>query len=173
MLSVMHVQAGGCGGCALELELVPLHEAGLAQTTEPRHADLLLVSGAPGKEMMRAVESAWAAMAEPKWLVAVGDCAINGGPFAGSYAGCAGIGTRLPMTLSIPGNPPSPDAILAGLLSMMVGPQTPPASPRTEIMPEAAPSPDAELSPSGSPAPPALLPAAPRRPLAGDGSSGS
>ncbi|MCQ8278744.1 hypothetical protein NFI95_09795 [Acetobacteraceae bacterium KSS8] len=163
MLSVMQIRAGGCGGCALEIEAVSLREAGLSLTQHPGHADILLVSGAAGPEMRRAVEAAWAGMAEPKQLVLVGDCAIGGGPFAGGYAGIEGFGLRLPAVLAVPGSPPHPAEILAALRSLTAAAVStaPPATER------------ASPPPAGEADRPAPLPAAPRHRLGDDGSSGS
>jgi len=177
-LSILHLEAGGCGGCRLEFDAMrgagaaALAVAGLRLVDTPRHADLLLVSGTVGRVMLPAVDAAWAAMGEPKWLVAVGGCVLDGGPFRDSYAVSGGIGTRLPVSFAIPGCPPTPDAILDGLrqfADLLRSPPSPPGpgvSPPGELVLTSAPD-----APS-PPAPPALLPAAPRHPLAGGGSSG-
>ena len=159
-LSMLHLQGGGCGGCGLEIEALladgRLDAAGLLLVEAPRHADLLLVSGAVGRNLAGAVEATWNAMAEPRWLVAVGACALDGGPFRDGYAVAGGIGDRLPVSLVIPGCPPSPDALLAGLRLLLDALRAPPA-----------------LNPPPPPAPPALPPAALPRPRAGgDGSAG-
>ena len=157
---MLHLQGGGCGGCGLEIEALVadgrLGQVGLRLVDGPRHADLLLVSGTVGRNLLDAVEATWAAMAEPRWLVAAGACALDGGPFRDGYAVSGGIGTRLPVSLVIPGCPPSPDAVLAGLCLLLDALRAPP-----------------ELSPPSPPARPALPPAAlPRRSAGGDGSEG-
>ncbi len=158
-LSMLHLQGGGCGGCGLEIEALladgRLDAVGLLLVEAPRHADLLLVSGTVGRNLEDAVLATWAAMAEPKWLVAAGACAMDGGPFRGGYAVSGGIGDRLPVSLVIPGCPPSPDALLAGLCLLLDALRGTP-----------------ELSPPPLPAPQALPPAALPRPPAGGDSSG-
>lgn len=124
-LSVLHLEVGGCGGCGLEFETVRaagkavLAEVGLCLVDTPRHADVLLVSGAVTRNLRHAVDAAWAAMAEPKWLVTIGGCAFDGGPFRDGYAVSGGIGAHLPVALAIPGCPPTPDAILDGLRQLL------------------------------------------------------
>ncbi len=171
LLSLLHLAGGGCGGCELELEAIPVAAwaaIGLRLTTSPRHADLLLVSGCVTKALLRAVESCWAAMAEPKRLVTVGACALDGGPFRGGYAVGEGLGGRLPVTLAIGGCPPTPTVILDGLRRL---PDELFGGSGRPVMPDAtAPTaPGSDLPPPARPR--ALLPAAPRRPLGGGGSS--
>ena len=173
---MLHLQGGGCGGCGLEFEAMraagaaALAEAGLRLVELPRHADLLLVSGTVGRAMLPAVEAAWAAMAEPRWLLSLGACALDGGPFRDGYAVSGGIGERLPVAFAIPGCPPTPDAILEGLRQFLDALRGSPeaVSPDAEPAPIAAADPEAGAPPQ---APRALLPAAPRRPLAGGDSS--
>ncbi len=171
---VMHLQAGGCGGCALELALVSLPALGLIPTPYPRHAELLLVSGAPGQAMMQAVAATWAAMPEPRYLVALGDCAIGGGAFAARYAVRGGLAPRLPVTLAIPGSPPAPEAIRAALAPLVRAiAEKDENGPSATLSPAGAAEPAAAPEPAPAPVLPALLPAAPRHRLSGDGSSGS
>lgn len=169
MLSVLHVAGGGCGGCGLEVVAMrrlhgkALAAAGLRMVDAPRHADLLLVSGCVAANVEQAVAAAWAAMAEPKFLVAVGSCALDGGPFAGSYAVRGGIGTRLPVAAEAPGCPPAPSEILATLVQLADALRDrSPVSPAAEetVVPDPLP-----------PAPPGLPPAALRHPLEGGDSS--
>lgn len=168
--AVLHLDGGGCGGCALEVAALSgaaraLREAGLAMVDSPRHADLLLVSGTVTRNLLQAVDAAWTTMAEPKYLVAVGACAMDGGPFRDSYAVSGGIGARLPVALAIPGCPPSPDAILDGLCMLLAA---------LDGRAEAATEPNLPATPPARTDPPplqALLPATPAHPRAGDGSS--
>ncbi len=173
-LSMLHLQGGGCGGCGLEIEALRadgrLDAVGLRLVDSPRHADLLLVSGTIGRTMLDAVLATWAAMPEPRWLVAAGACAMDGGPFQDGYAVSGGIGDRLPVSLVIPGCPPAPDAVLAGLCLLLDALRAPPAPSPPAPSPH-APSPPA-LSPTPLPAPPALPPAALPHPRAGGGGSG-
>ena len=93
-LSIREVDAGSCNGCELEIHALSnafydLERFGLRFVASPRHADVLLVTGPVTKNMREALERTYAATPDPKWVVAVGDCAIDGGVFAGSYA-CVG-----------------------------------------------------------------------------------
>ena len=175
-LAVLHLQAGGCGGCGLEFDAMravgaaALAQAGLRLVDTPRHADLLLVSGTVGRTMLPAVEAAWAAMAEPRWLLTIGACALDGGPFRDGYAVAGGIATRLPVAFAIPGCPPTPDAILDGLRQFLDARSGPAASGPLRSGAALAPSREADPDPA-KPAPRVLLPAAPRHPLAGGDSS--
>lgn len=123
-LAIRHVNAGSCNGCELELRallgpLYALERFGLRFVTAPRHADVLLVTGPVTTSMRDALEQAWDAMPEPKWVVAVGDCALDGGVFKGSYAVLNGAGSVLPVDLTISGCPPSPARLLAGLRALL------------------------------------------------------
>ncbi len=123
-LAVLHVNAGGCSGCALEVgalrgEAYNLERHGLSFVSSPRHADVLLVTGPLTYAMHAAMEGVWTAMPEPKWVVATGACAIDGGVFASSYAVQGGIGAALPVDLVVPGCPPTPAALLAALLTLI------------------------------------------------------
>ena len=123
-LGVLAVEAAGCGGCALEVAGLAgphygLERFGLRFVASPRHADVLLVAGALGRNMGEALERALACMPEPRWVVAVGDCAADGGPFRGSYAVAGGVAEVLPVDLLIPGCPPTPSQVLEGLLALL------------------------------------------------------
>ncbi|MGH6926114.1 MAG: NADH-quinone oxidoreductase subunit B family protein, partial [Propylenella sp.] len=85
----------------------------------PRHADVLMVTGPVTKNMAEALKRTYDATPDPKWVVAVGDCARNGGIFAGSYAVAGGVSAVLPVDLHIPGCPPPPTAILRGLIALL------------------------------------------------------
>lgn len=123
-LSIRAVDAGSCNGCELEIHALnnafyDLERFGLRFVASPRHADVLLVTGPVTKNMREALERTYAATPEPKWVVAVGDCALNGGCFAGSYAVVGGVSQVLPVDLHIPGCPPPPLDILRGLLALL------------------------------------------------------
>lgn len=123
-LSIREVDAGSCNGCELEIHALnnafyDLERFGLRFVASPRHADVLLVTGPVTKNMREALERTYAAIPEPKWVVAVGDCALNGGCFAGSYAVVGGVSQVLPVDLHIPGCPPPPLDILRGLLALL------------------------------------------------------
>lgn len=123
-LAVLHVGIGGCGGCAQEAgalqgAVYDIERYGMAFVGTPSQADVLLVTGPLTYAMREAVENVWTAMPEPKWLVAAGACAIDGGIFVGSYAVEGGIGMMLPIDLIVPGCPPSPAALLNALLTLI------------------------------------------------------
>ncbi len=123
-LAIRHVDAGSCGGCEIELRALrravyDLERFGIRFVHSPRHADVLLVTGPVTRNLVDALEQAHAAMPEPKFVVAVGDCAVDGGVFKGSYAVTGGVGTTLPVDLLISGCPPTPERILAGLRALL------------------------------------------------------
>ncbi len=92
---------------------------GLRFVASPRHADVLLVTGPVTKNMREALERTYRATPDPKWVVAVGDCARNGGLFAGSYACLGGVASVVPVDLHIAGCPPPPVQLLKGLLALL------------------------------------------------------
>jgi Ni,Fe-hydrogenase III small subunit len=123
-LSIREVDAGSCNGCELEIHALgnvfyDLERFGLRFVASPRHADVLLVTGPVTCNMRQALERTWAATPDPKWVVAVGDCGRDGGVFAGSYACVGGVSAVVPVDLHIPGCPPSPTALLQGLLALI------------------------------------------------------
>jgi len=123
-LSIRQVDAGSCNGCELEIHALnnafyDLERFGLRFVASPRHADVLLVTGPVTKNMREALERTYAATPDPKWVVAVGDCALDGGCFAGSYAVVGGVAEVVPVDLHIPGCPPSPERLLKGLLTLL------------------------------------------------------
>jgi Ni,Fe-hydrogenase III small subunit len=123
-LSIREVDAGSCNGCELEIHALnnvvyDLERFGFRFVASPRHADVLLVTGPVTLNMREALERTYAATPDPKWVVAVGDCARDGGVFAGSYACAGGAAAILPVDLHIPGCPPSPIALVKGLLALL------------------------------------------------------
>jgi Ni,Fe-hydrogenase III small subunit len=123
-LAIRHVDAGSCNGCELEIHALnnvvyDLERFGLRFVASPRHADVLLVTGPVTANMREALERTHRATPDPKWVVAVGDCARNGGVFAGSAACLGGVSAVLAVDLHIPGCPPSPTALLQGLLALV------------------------------------------------------
>ncbi len=131
-LAIREVDAGSCNACELEIHALnnafyDLERFGLKFVASPRHADVLLVTGPVTKNMREALERTYNATPDPKWVVAVGDCAANGGIFAGSYAVTGGVDKVVPVDLHIPGCPPDPTALLKGLLALME-----PAATKTE-----------------------------------------
>jgi Ni,Fe-hydrogenase III small subunit len=123
-LSIRAVDAGSCNGCELELHALgnafyDLERFGLRFVASPRHADVLLVTGPVTKNMREALERTYRATPDPKFVVALGDCAKDGGLFAESEACVGGVAKVVPVDLHIPGCPPRPKAILAGLLALL------------------------------------------------------
>ena len=123
-LSIREVDAGSCNGC--ELELIALNNAfydlerfGIRFVASPRHADVLVVTGPVTKNMREALEFTYRATPDPKWVVAVGDCARDGGMFLGGYAVEGGVSRVIPVDLHIPGCPPRPIEIMRGLLALL------------------------------------------------------
>ena len=123
-LSIREVDAGSCNGCELEIHALSnvfydLERFGLRFVASPRHADVLLVTGPVTLNMREALARTYDATPDPKWVVAVGDCARDGGVFANSYACAGGVAAVLPVDLHIRGCPPSPIALLKGLLALL------------------------------------------------------
>jgi Ni,Fe-hydrogenase III small subunit len=123
-LSIREVDAGSCNGCELEIHALnnafyDLERFGLRFVASPRHADVLLVTGPVTKNMREALQRTYNATPDPKWVVAVGDCALDGGIFAESYAVVGGVSSVVPVDLHIRGCPPRPLELLKGLLAML------------------------------------------------------
>ena len=123
-LAVREVDAGSCNACELEIHALnnvvyDLERFGLRFVASPRHADVLLVTGPVTKNMTEALRRTYNATPDPKWVVAVGACAADGGIFAGSYAVTGGVKDVIPVDLHIPGCPPAPRALLQGLLALL------------------------------------------------------
>jgi len=123
-LSIREVDAGSCNGCELEIHALnnavyDLERFGLRFVASPRHADVLLVTGPVTRNMREALARTYHATPDPKWVVAVGDCALDGGLFSGSYAVIGGVSAVVPVDLHIPGCPPRPMQLLKGLLSLL------------------------------------------------------
>ena len=126
-LSIREVDAGSCNGCELEIHALAnafydLERFGLRFVASPRHADVLLVTGPVTRNMQEALRRTYEATPDPKWVVAVGDCAADGGIFAGSYAVAGGVHEVVPVDLHIGGCPPSPLQLLKGLLALLAPP---------------------------------------------------
>jgi Ni,Fe-hydrogenase III small subunit len=123
-LAIREVDAGSCNGYELEIHALnnafyDLERFGLRFVASPRHADVLLVTGPVTRNMREALERTYQATPDPKWVVAVGDCAADGGMFAGSYAVAGGVDAIVPVDLHIRGCPPTPLQLLQGLLALL------------------------------------------------------
>ena len=123
-LTIREVDAGSCNGCELEIHALnnafyDIERFGLRFVASPRHADVLLVTGPVTKNMAQALRRTYDATPDPKWVVAIGDCAADGGIFAGSYAVVGGVDQVVPVDLHIRGCPPRPVQLLSGLLALL------------------------------------------------------
>lgn len=121
-LCIRHVDAGSCNGCELEIHALSnpyynLEGFGIKFVASPRHADALLVTGPVTRNMAEALQRTYAAMPEPKFVIAAGDCGACGGIFGESYASLGRIANVIPVDVVVPGCPPSPAALLQGILA--------------------------------------------------------
>src|SRR3990167_281734 len=121
-LSIRQVDAGSCNGCELEIHALNnpyynLEGLGIRFVASPRHADLLLVTGPVSRHMAEALRRTYDATPEPKLVVAVGDCGCTGGIFGESYASCGRVANVSPVDVAVPGCPPTPVAIMQGILT--------------------------------------------------------
>ena len=121
-LAIRHVDAGSCNGCELEVNALNnpyynLEGLGIRFVASPRHADMLLVSGPVSRHMEIALKRTYDATPEPKLVVAIGHCARDGGIYGESYATCGGVSKVIPVDVMVPGCPPTPTAIMQGILT--------------------------------------------------------
>jgi Ni,Fe-hydrogenase III small subunit len=142
-LTIRQVDAGSCNGCELEIHALGnpyynLEGAGIKFVASPRHADMLLVTGPVSKHMVIALKRTYDATPDPKLVVAVGDCGCTGGIFGESYASCGRVANVIPVDVAIPGCPPTPTALLRGILAAIS---------------VAAPPDDGRVEPASGPAP--------------------
>ena len=123
-MTIREVDAGSCNGCELEIHalnnaIYDVERFGLRFAASPRHADALLVTGPVTHNMKVALERTYAAMPDPKWVIAVGDCAAGCGVFEGSYAIVGAVEKVIPVDLHIRGCPPRPIDLLRGLIALI------------------------------------------------------
>ena len=121
-LAIRQVDAGSCNGCELEIHALnnPVYNIeglGIRFVASPRHADLLLVTGPVSRHMETALRRIYDATPDPKLVVAVGDCGCDGGVFGESYASAGRVSNIIPVDVAVPGCPPHPNRILAGILT--------------------------------------------------------
>ncbi len=126
-LSIREVDAGSCNGCELEINALgnPVYDIerfGLKFVASPRHADVLLVTGPVTWNMREALLRTYDAMPAPKWVVGVGNCAVDCGVFAGSPAIVGPLSSILPVDLHVRGCPPTPLELVKGLLALIEAP---------------------------------------------------
>ena len=144
-LAIRHVDAGSCNGCELEIHaatnpLYNLEGLGIHFVASPRHADMLLVTGPVSRHMEVALRRTYDATPEPKLVVALGDCGCTGGIFGESYASCGRISNVIPVDVAVPGCPPTPVAIMQGILTAIAGGHEP-AAPASGAAATEAPAP--------------------------------
>jgi Ni,Fe-hydrogenase III small subunit len=125
-LCIRQVDAGSCNGCELEIHALgnPIYNVeslGIRFVASPRHADLLLVTGPVSRHMEVALLRTYAATPDPKLVVAVGDCGACGGMFGTGYATAGPVSSVIPVDVVVPGCPPAPARILAGILTALSG----------------------------------------------------
>ena len=133
-LTIRHVDAGSCNGCELEIHALDnpyynLEGLGIRFVASPRHADLLLVTGPVSRNMEVALQRTYDATPEPKLVVAVGDCGCTGGIFGESYASCGRVSNVIPVDVAVPGCPPTPTALMQGILAAVTARGVSEASP--------------------------------------------
>ena len=121
-LAIRQVDAGSCNGCELEIHALAnpyynIEGVGIRFVASPRHADMLLVTGPVSKHMAIALKRTYDATPDPKLVVAVGDCGCTGGIFGESYATLGRVANVIPVDVAIPGCPPTPTALLQGILA--------------------------------------------------------
>jgi Ni,Fe-hydrogenase III small subunit len=125
-LTIRQVDAGSCNGCELEIHALNnpyynIEGLGIRFVASPRHADLLLVTGPVSRHMQVALQRTYQATPEPRLVVAVGDCGSGCGVFGENYASCGRVADIIPVDVAIPGCPPTPIALLKGILAAVDG----------------------------------------------------
>lgn len=123
-VNIRQVDAGSCNGCELEIHALEnpyynMQGAGIRFVASPRHADVLLVTGPVSRHMVEALRRTWKATPDPKRVIAVGDCGVCGGIFGEGYACLGAVANVIPVDVVVPGCPPSPTALLRGILTAM------------------------------------------------------
>ena len=125
-LTIRQVDAGSCNGCELEIHALGnpyynIEGQGIRFVASPRHADLLLVTGPVSRHMETALKRTYDAAPDPKLVVAIGDCGCTGGVFGENYASRGRVANVIPVDVAVPGCPPHPRRILAGILTAIGG----------------------------------------------------
>jgi NADH-quinone oxidoreductase B subunit len=133
----VHFNSGSCNGCDIEIlaTLPPRHDVerlGIKLQGSPRHADVLIATGPVTRQARDRLRRIYEQMPEPKYVVAIGSCAISGGVFDGCYNCLGGIDKVIPVDAYIPGCPPRPQAIIDGLVKLLQGKKEAPCPPGNE-----------------------------------------
>ena len=121
---ILHFNTGGCNGCDIEVlaALTPRYDVerfGILPMGSPRHADVLVVTGPVTRQVRDRLVRVYEQMPEPKFVVAVGSCAISGGVFRGAYNVLGGVDEVLPVDVYVAGCPPKPEAIIDGIVALV------------------------------------------------------
>ena len=143
-LTIRHVDAGSCNACELEAHALMnpyynIEGLGIRFVASPRHADALLVTGPVTKHMAIALRRTYDATPEPRLVIAAGECACGRGIFGESYATLGAVDKLLPIDVAIPGCPPSPTALLQGILAALRAAAAPPLRTEPTLADDAAP----------------------------------
>ncbi len=131
----IHYNSGSCNGCDIEIldALTPRHDIerfGIKLQGSPRHADVLVCTGPVTRQSRERLLRIYEQMPEPKFVVAVGSCALEGGVFQGCYNICGGIDKVIPVDAYIPGCPPRPEAVINGIVALLESLAAPAAKPK-------------------------------------------
>ena len=123
-LAIREVDAGSCNACELEIHALnnpyyDIERFGVHFVASPRHADVLLVTGPVSRHMETALRRTWEATPRPRFVIASGDCACDGGEFGVSYASCGAVENVVPVDIRIPGCPPTPQQLMKGILALL------------------------------------------------------
>ena len=121
---IIHFSAGGCNGCDIEIldVLTPRYDVerfGILLQGSPRHADVLMITGAITRQVAKRVKRIYEQMPEPKFVMAIGSCACTGGVFRGCYNVLEGVDKVIPVDVYVPGCPPKPESIIYGVVRLL------------------------------------------------------
>jgi NADH-quinone oxidoreductase B subunit len=135
---VVHFNTGSCNGCDIEIlaTLTPrydLERFGVKLKGSPRHADVLLATGPVTRQARERLLQVYAQMHDPKFVVAIGSCALSGGAFRGCYSVMNGIDQVIPVSAYIPGCPPRPEAIIDGVVKLVQSLTAPKPAPNASL----------------------------------------
>jgi len=121
---ILHFNTGGCNACDIEVLAVltpsfDVERFGILLKGSPRHADVLVVTGPVTRQVAKRLKRIYYQMPEPKFVMAVGACAVSGGVFRGAYNVHMGLDQVLPVDVYVPGCPPKPEAIIDGVVKLL------------------------------------------------------
>ena len=136
---VLHFNSGSCNGCDIEIlaTLTPRFDVerfGIKLQASPRQADILLVTGPVTRQARERLLRIYEQMPEPKFVVAIGSCALSGGVFQGCYNVMDGVDNVIPVNAFIPGCPPRPEAIIDGVVKLLSSLSTPTTKTQLKVL---------------------------------------